>query len=196
MATTKTICIFLVVLISITSATKKARPESSSDDPDLVFNTQYYGKRIPGDRFLTTGEEIIPSESGRHKINLTNKNFNISRIEFKYSSGDPELPNSNIKVIDGGKGHNYVELEYSSESNRTIVRYEIFGFENEPKNVTTAATVAPGYGERMKIFFKGVDGDTIKRVALGILLVFSIFTSATLFYLCYFVMRRLRLLFY
>lgn len=101
------------------------------------------GERKTGDKLL--GEETFDTTTNyinKRKIILKSDNVIITHISFQYTSKERRRPTCSLKIVAGGVGQNFVEIEFSSESNKFWARYSLYGSEEKPES-STITTTAP-----------------------------------------------------
>lgn len=107
-----------------------------SDLDDKLFDqakeSQYvHGVRQPGDILLEEGSIYGPMSS---PIELTEIDLSelggtkkvITYCQFVYTSGDDR--SASLGVLNGGKGKDYVNVVYTSESKYIYSKYYVYGF--------------------------------------------------------------------
>lgn len=123
----------LVVLLTTLLAACTGLPlDSSNSSEPAAAKTLLHGERKAGDRSLILRNELV-LEGSNHTIRLENKREVITYVVFNYSSTDKERLNCTLEVVEGGQGHNYVVVGFTSESGKIMISYQIYGYENNTR---------------------------------------------------------------
>lgn len=140
----KAVKTFTIILTSL-AAIASAYPASTENADPLIFpekNTNILsfreleeykillvGKRLPGDKFLTSGGRVRPMKEADNTLEIKlSSEYKPSFIKFNYTSVDQKITNSSLRFLEGGPGWSYFKVEYSTDSTAIFIQWEVYGF--------------------------------------------------------------------
>lgn len=107
--------------------------EGAEEEEEEHYNELMGGKRMLNDYICDKNQRYLPMPLNKKMTQKVSVHVWYSRsityFKFKYSSMEKNQ-SSTMRKISGGPGHEYVEVEITSESDRIIFNWEIFCINN------------------------------------------------------------------
>lgn len=128
--------IFLPCLIAVVTATRLHYLSKSENNQTMPFDFSRdrtchwikHGAREPGDVSLALAQiDDLRRVSDCYRLDLDDEKSRITYVRCGYRSMDED---ASLTVAEGGQGHNYLVLVYSSESKKFYACCLIYGLES------------------------------------------------------------------